>query len=63
MCAIVAQRYGNAGRQEDKKEEQNAIVCGWIGGNTHTKRGNTEGDVDIGMGGTSVTLNIMSYSG
>lgn len=28
---IVAQRYRNAGRQEGQKEEQNAIVSGWIG--------------------------------
>lgn len=28
---IVAQQYRNAGRQEEQKEEQNAIVCGWIG--------------------------------
>lgn len=28
---IVAQQYRNAGRQEGQKEEQNAIVSGWIG--------------------------------
>lgn len=28
---IVAQQYWNAGRQEGQKEEQNAIVSGWIG--------------------------------
>lgn len=28
---VVAQRYRNAGRQEGQKEEQNAIVSGWIG--------------------------------
>lgn len=28
---VVAQRCRNAGRQEGQKEEQNAIVSGWIG--------------------------------
>lgn len=28
---IVAQQYRNSGRQEGQKEEQNAIVSGWIG--------------------------------
>lgn len=28
---IVAQQYRNAGRQGGQKEEQNAIVSGWIG--------------------------------
>ena len=42
---IVAQQYRNAGRQEGQKEEQNAIVFGWIGWIHSPEKGNgTEED-------------------
>lgn len=42
--AIVAQQYRNSGRQEGQKEEQNNIVCGWIGW-IHSQKGKEQREI------------------
>lgn len=63
---VVAQQYRNAGRQEGQKEEQNAIVSGWIGWIHSPEKGKeTEEDKEreSAMGGSRCHISpTMSHS-
>lgn len=62
---IVAQQYRNAGRQQGQKEEQNAIVSGWIGWIHSPEKAKTQRRIkrETAMGGSRCHISpTMSHS-
>lgn len=60
---VVAQQYRNAGRQGGQKEEQNAIVYGWIGWIHSPEKPKKQRRIKRAMGGSRCHISpTMSHS-